>query len=150
MQLPFSNPLRSSNKAVIINVAKGIHLRKVEKNISQAKNSLKLLFVFKLNFLSKFLITFVIYLCVVVREQLAEASSLLLPCRPRTRTQASVLGGKRLYLLSHLTCTLLSFNQNNGHRSSEPSAYSGVIRSPFMAMNYIYQDDRFDIPFKAS
>lgn len=42
-------------QAVIINVAKGIHLRKVEKNISQAKNSLKLLFVFKLNFLSKFL-----------------------------------------------------------------------------------------------
>lgn len=55
MHLPLSNPLRSSNKAVIINVAKGIHLRKVEKNISQAENSLKLLFSFKLNFLSKFL-----------------------------------------------------------------------------------------------
>lgn len=67
-----------------------------------------------------------------------------------TRTQASVLGSKHLYLLSPLTCPLLSFNQNSGCRSSKSSPYSGIIRSPFMEMDYIYQDNRFDILFKAS
>lgn len=66
--------VKYSNKAVIIDVAMESTPRESGENISQAENSLKLL-IFKITLL-------LIYLCVVLRGQLAEASSLLLRCRP--------------------------------------------------------------------